>query len=85
VTRAIEAYSLLADFFVCAHKPVHCSLMQSCIKDKNLTHARLMSLTKILATESHQDFDEETPILSLSLIPLHGATISFVALFACCL
>jgi type IV secretion system protein VirB11 len=26
-----------------------------------------MSLTKILATESHQDFDEETPILSLSL------------------
>jgi type IV secretion system protein VirB11 len=39
----------------------------SCIKDKNLTHARLMSLTKILATESHQDFDEETPILSLSL------------------
>jgi type IV secretion system protein VirB11 len=37
------------------------------IKDKNLTLNKLLSLAKILATESNQDFNDETPILSLSI------------------
>ena len=37
------------------------------IKDSNLSLAALMSLAKLLATESGQDFDEKTPLLSLNL------------------
>lgn len=46
--------------------------------DKNLNLSKLTNLAKILATESGQDFNDETPILSLSL-PYYGYRLQVVS------
>ncbi len=51
------------------------------INDSNLTLSALMSLAKLLATESGQDFDEITPLLSLNL-PKYDYRTQVVASYA---
>jgi type IV secretion system protein VirB11 len=47
-------------------------------KDKNLTFSKLNNLAKNLATESGQDFNDEVPMLSLSL-PRYGYRLQVIS------
>lgn len=47
-------------------------------RDKNLTLQKLTNLARILATESGQDFNDETPMLSLAL-PKYGYRLQIIS------